>query len=133
MNKKSAKTRSLSITEITIDKEELKNLGEIIYNLLKKSKSCQIYLAVDVYMSLQKNDILIPQNYIKGFHYNGSDDMFGVERTYDIRDYEGTEFAEMFFASNTDDYEQVTYFRKGNLEYTHYLEKMKKIYIILFA
>ena len=59
--------------------------------------------------------------------------MFGVERTYAIYNSKEKKFADIFFASNTDNFEQVTYFEKGKLEYTHYLEKMKKIYIITFA
>ena len=59
--------------------------------------------------------------------------MFGVERTYAIYNSKKKRFADIFFASNTDNFEQVTYFEKGKLEYTHYLEKMKKIYIITFA
>ena len=133
MKKHSVKTRSVSVTEIMIDKEDLINIGEIIYGLLKKSKSCQIFLAANIYESLVSQDILIPQNYIKGFHYGGDDDMFGIERPYDVMNSKRCTFAELYFASNCDDYAQVTYFYKNKLEYTHYMEKMKKIYIITFA
>ena len=120
------KGRNVVIYEMSFKKEEFKEISNFIYEILKKSKDSQIYIEECAVRSLRKSGLLCAQNYSKGSHYGDSDDMFGVERTYDFTN----DQSRIFLADNSSDYVQVSYFRKEDMEYTHYVQGIKQVVFI---
>ena len=52
--------------------------------------------------------------------------MFGMERPYTF----AVDHSIIFLVDNCSDYAQVSYFRKENMKYTHYLQGIKQIIFI---
>ena len=120
------KGRNILIYERSFKKEEFKEISNVIYEILKKCKDSQIYIEDCIINSLKKDHLLWAENYIKESHYGDSEDMFGVERTYTF----AVDHSRMFLVDNCNDYAQVSYFRKEDIKYTHYLQGIKQIIFI---
>ena len=120
------KGRNVLIYERSFKKEEFKEISNFIYGILRKCKDSQIYIEDCIIDSLKKDHLLWAENYIKEFHYGDPEDMFGVERPYKF----AVDHSIMFLVDNCSDYAQVSYFRKEDMKYTHYLQGIKQIIFI---
>lgn len=115
-----------SLCEKKLKKDEFNQLSDFIYEELKIDMDSQIFIENSIVETLEKNDLLRRQNYLKGFHYGYHDDMFGGEEPFDFTDEKG----KIFLVRNCTGYMQVSYFQRKDVKYTHYLQGMKKIIVI---
>lgn len=120
------KGRNVVIYEKSFKKEEFNEISNFIYEILRKCKDSQIYIEDIIIDSLKKGHLLWAENYVKESHYGDSEDMFGVERSYTF----AVDHSIMFLVDNCSDYTQVSYFRKEDMKYTHYLQGIKQIIFI---
>ena len=117
------KLRSFTVTEIFLNEDDLPKLEKTIYGILKRSHDSQIYIEKSLYEYLLSNGYLRPHRYVHCSHYNS-----GSEKSVTFA---GTDTT-FFVIDNCDDYYQITFFRKKNFEYTHYMTRMKNIVSISF-
>ena len=109
-----------------LKKGEFNRLSDFIYKELKQDKDTQIFIENSIVNALEREGLLCRKNYMKGYHYGYRDDMFSGEQPFDFTDGKG----KIFLVSNCKEYMQVSYFRREDIDYIHYLQEMKNIILI---
>lgn len=120
------KGRNVSIYEKPLERNEYNKLSELIHEILKDCINSQIFIENSIVGMLQRNGLLYRVNYAKNFHYGYSDDMFNGEQPFDFAGNNGT----IFLVANCKGYMQVSYFRRKDISYVHYMHGIQQIVFI---
>lgn len=118
---------NLTFVKAFFNKDEYVKISKFIYETLDDEIDSQIFVEDSIVKELKKSDILKSRNYETGYHYEGSDDPNGVEKTYDFNG------SQIYLVHNCKGYFQVSYFASTGIKYTHYKMGMKQVVIICSA
>ena len=114
--------RTITTNENFLKKEEFDKLSTLIYGVLKDCIDSQIFIENSIIEKMIDDNIILQQNYAKGFHYGGGDMLQG-ESTYDFKDRK----SRIDLMSNCKGYKQVVLFRRVDMDYQHYLQGIKQV------
>lgn len=119
MTKESTKLRNICFVDIILDKDDIEKFEKILYNILKESMDIQVYIEYSFYQLLKASDILHKHSYVRGSKYF-------KEESYTFKD---TNIL-IFLAETSNNYMQLTCFKKLDFEYCNNVHAMKKIVTI---
>ena len=128
----------MEIIKAFVTREKLVEVFSIIDKELSAEPNTQVYIENNIYYSLRKlgyKHNIYSYNFMKGSHYDKSEDGFGIEEWIGLSDgcYLDKVIAKASFVSNCSEYKQLVQFDSSKVkDYKHFLTGFKKLLLIQF-